>query len=216
MVKRSQLLVSESLQETLYRLEEVRQGFRTGSDARVQEALDWVLGRQGLKGSYRKFFAPTEKDLSEGFQMLTGERYPGRKALTRHILGEEALRAVVLWNRRSHPAAIKALDGFDEMMNSNAGGYYCCYTCTSAYLRTLSVVNLSNCDEILEKGIGNIKKARASDGRWRGFPFYYTLLALSEMDVPSVKDELQFVGKTAQKLIKNTKTRMTEHLVLGP
>lgn len=204
-VDHPKLLAPESLQETVYRLEEVRRGFRTSSDKEVQEALNWILGRQGLKGSYRKLFAPTEKDLSDGLQMLTGERFPGRGLLTRHILGEEALRAVVLWNRKSHPIAMKALDGFEEMVNSHPSGFYCCYNCTSPFLRTLSTVKPKRWDEILDEGIGNIKKTRVSNGRWQGFPFYYTLLALSEMDVRSAKDELKYAGKTAQKLIKKYK-----------
>jgi len=216
--KHSQLLTPESLQETVYRLEEVRRGFRIGSDAEVQKALDWILGRQGLKGSYRGLFAPTEKDLSEGLQTLTSERYTGRGALTRHILGEESLRAVILWNRKSHPAVMKALDGFEEMMNGHPNGFYCCYNCTPAFLRTLSTVKLNGWDEILEKGIGNIKKARASNGRWRGFPFYYTLLALSEMNLPSARDELRFAGKTAQKLVgkyKNKNDRASRFRIVG-
>jgi hypothetical protein len=201
------LLVPESLQETVYRLEEVRQGFRKGSDTEIQEALVWVLGRQGLKESYRKLFAPTEKDLSKGVQMISGERYPGRGLLTRHILGEEALRAVVLWNRKSHPMAMKALDGFGEMVKSHPNGFYCCYNCAVPFLRTLSVVKPNGWDEILNNGIGHIKKRRVSNGRWRGFPFYYTSLALSEMDVPSAKDELKHAGKTAQNLIKKYKNK---------
>ena len=201
-VEHTGLLVPKSLQETVYRLEEARLGFRASSKGETKEALDWVLGRQGLKGSYRNLFAPTEKDMSEGLQRLTGERYPGRGALTSHSLGEEALRAVILWNQNSHPSAIKALGSFEEMVNGHQNGFYCCYNCTPAFLRTLSVVKLNGRDEILEKGIGNIRKARTSDGRWRGFPFYYTLLTLSDINVPSAKDELRYVGKTAQKLVK--------------
>ena len=197
----SRLLVPESLQETVYRLEEVRQGFRKCSGKEIQEAVNWVLQRQGLKGSYRGLFAPTEKDLAEGLQTLTGEKYPGRQALTSHILGEEALRAVILWSRGSHPAAVKALTSFKEIMDSAPGGRYCCYNCTIGFLRALSVVKLKGSGEILGKGIGNIKRMREACGRWRGFPFYYTLLALSEMNVPSAKAELKHAGKTAQKLV---------------
>lgn len=195
------LLAPESLQETVYRLEEVRQGFRTCSEEEIQEAVNWILERQGLKGSYRGLFAPTKKDLAEGLQTLTGEKYTGRYVLTSHILGEEALRAVILWNHGSHPAAVKALTGFKEIMIKAPEGRYCCHNCTIGFLRALSVVKLKNSSEILEKGIGNIKRAREANGRWRGFPFYYTLLALSEMDVPSAKAELKHAGKTAQKLV---------------
>ncbi|MGQ9479263.1 MAG: hypothetical protein ACUVQ0_04470 [Thermoproteota archaeon] len=129
------MLLPESLQETVYRLEEVRRGFRASSDEEIQEAVDWVLKRQGLEGSYRNLFAPTEKDLSEGLQTLTCEKYPNRNALTRHILGEEALKAVILLNRSSHPAAVKALAGFKEIMDRAPRGHYCCYNCTVAFLR---------------------------------------------------------------------------------
>jgi len=198
----SRLLVPESLQETVYRLEEARLGFRKSSDSEVKEALDWVLGRQGLRGSYRNLFAPTEKDMSEGLQRLTGEQYRRRGALTRHVLGEESLRAVILWNRESHPSAAKALEGFREMMDSHQDGFYCCYNCTPAFLRTLSVVNFGKSDEILDRGIGHIKRKRTPDGKWRGFPFYYTLLTLSGVDTSSAKAELKHGGKAAQKLIK--------------
>jgi hypothetical protein len=88
------ILVVESLAETLWRLEEARQGFRPKSVAQVEKALQWVLSRQGLEGSYMNLFAATEKDLL-GVQLPTGERI-GSAAL-RHILGEEALRTVLLW-----------------------------------------------------------------------------------------------------------------------
>ncbi|MGQ9691801.1 MAG: hypothetical protein ACUVQY_11230 [Thermoproteota archaeon] len=62
-------------------------------------------------------------------------------------------------------------------------------------------MNLKNSGEILEKGVRNVKRARTANGRWHGFPFYYTLLALSDMNVPSAEAELKHAGKTAQKLV---------------
>ncbi|HXX87085.1 MAG TPA: hypothetical protein VEH86_01380, partial [Candidatus Acidoferrum sp.] len=67
----SPVLAAQSLAETLWRLEEVRQGLRPKSGAQVEKALRWVLSRQGLKGSYMNLFAPTEKDLL-GVKLLTG------------------------------------------------------------------------------------------------------------------------------------------------
>ena len=70
------VLVPESLAETLWRLEEVRRGFRLKSTAQVQEALHWVLSRQGLKGAYANLFSVTEKDfqgVSKKGRYLGGE-----------------------------------------------------------------------------------------------------------------------------------------------
>ncbi|MBS7615034.1 hypothetical protein KEJ18_04810 [Candidatus Bathyarchaeota archaeon] len=201
------LLVQESLQETVYRLEETRLGFRKSSAEETRKALNWILGRQGLKYSYRGLFAPTEKDMAEGLQTLTGEQFPGRNALSRHILGEEALRAIILWNRSSDPAAVKALKAYEKIVNLSEDGTFCCYNCTIAFLRTLTAAKVGNWSETLYKEIGKIRKKRTSNGRWHGFPFFYTLLALSEIDVPSAKDELQHASNAAKKLIKKYKQK---------
>jgi len=197
------ILVPDSLQETLWRLEEVRHGFRSTSDAYVREALEWLLSRQGMPKSYSNLFLPTSKDLSQGVQLLTGERYPQRYELTRHVLGEEALRTAIVWKLRSSPAVAEAVKGFNQILERGGkNGHYCCYTCTMAFLRTLAVVKPDNCDAILEKGVNKIKEARTIDGKWHGFPFYYTLLTLSEMDTPSAQAELEHASKKAENLLK--------------
>jgi len=196
------ILVPESLQETLWRLEEVRQGFRTKSHTDVQEALEWVLSRQGLHGSYFNLFMPTNQDLSQGVRLLTGERMLSN-AGTRHVLGEEALRTVIVWKLGSSSAVKHALKGFNDLLEAGAkGGSWCCYTCTTAFLRTLAVTKPDKWDRILEKGLNRIKKARTADGRWHGFPFYHTLLTLSEMDTPSAQAELRHASKIAERLLK--------------
>jgi len=196
------VLVSDSLQETLWRLEEIRRGFRSKSVAHVQEALKWVLSRQGLKGSYCNLFLPTDTDLSQGAQLPTGERMMSGGG-SRHVLGEEALRTVIVWGLGSSPAVTEALKGFNQILERGGKtGYYCCHTCTVSFLRTLAVAKPEDWDGILEKGLTRIRNARTSIGRWRGFPFYYTLLGLSEMDRPSARDELKHASRTARKLLK--------------
>lgn len=196
------ILVPESLQETLWRLEEVHQGFRSKSAADVQEALQWVLSRQGLHGSYFNLFMPTNQDLSQGVRLLTGERMLSN-AGTRHVLGEEALRTVIVWKLRSSSAVKQALKGFNDLLEEGAkSGSWCCYACTIAFLRTLAVVKPDRWDGILEKGLIRIKKARTADGRWHGFPFYYTLLTLSEMDTHAAQAELKHASKIAERLLK--------------
>ena len=198
----TKILVPESLQETLWRLEEVRQGFRTKSAAGVQEALEWVLSRQGLQRSYFNLFMPTNQDLSQGIRLLTGERMLS-DAGTRHVLGEETLRTVIVWKLGSSLAVKQALKGFNDLLEAGAkSGCWCCYTCTTAFLRTLAVTKPDNWEGILEKGLNRIKKARMPNGRWHGFPFYYMLLALSEMDTPSARDELRHASKIAERLLK--------------
>jgi len=200
-MEEEKVLAPDSLQETLWRLEEVRQRFRVKSDVRVKEALEWVLSRQGLEGSYCSLFALTTQDLAQGIRLLTGERIR-TNAAARHILGEEALRTLIVWNLGSAPVT-EALKGLDQILERGGkNGSYCCYNCTVAFLRTLAVAKTYGADEILEKGLRRVKKARTSEGRWKGFPFYYTLLFLSEIDSSSAREELRHARKVADSLLK--------------
>lgn len=197
------ILVADSLAETLWRLEEVRRGFRLEVDTQVTEALDWVLSRRGLKGAYRGLFAPTEKDL-RGVKLLTGESI--FSAALRHILGEEALRTVFVWNLKPSSALKKAKESFVYLLergqsSARASGFYCCHKCTTAFLRTLAVVKPDGWRATLQKGVENIRKKRTPDGKWHGFPFYYTLLTLSEINLPSAKVELRHASTVAKKLL---------------
>lgn len=196
------ILVQESLQETLWRLEEVRQGLRNKSTVQVQEALEWVLSRQGLEGSYHNLFSPTSLDFTQGLQLPTGERYPARKALLRHILGEEALRTTIIWELGSSPAVKEAMKGFYQILERGGkNGFYCCHTCTIPFLRTLAVAKPDDWEKTFDKGLGTMRKSRTPNGRWHGFPFYYTLLMLSEIDTSSAQAELRHARRVAEKLL---------------
>lgn len=183
----------------------MRQGFRPKSTSKVQEALRWVISRQGLERSYANLFSPTPKDF-DGIQLLTGERV--EFAALRHILGEEALRAVLLWGQDSSAAVKTAVNSFNLLLERGGAscarltGFYCCHKCTPAFMRALAVVKPDGWKKILEKSVENIKRTRTSDGRWRGFPFFYTLLTLSEIDLVSAKDELRHARNVAEKLVK--------------
>ena len=203
-LEENRILVPDSLAETLWRLEEVRRGFRLGTDVQVTEAFNWILSRQGLKRAYRGLFAPTEKDI-RGVKLLTGETV--RSAALRHILGEETLRTAFVWGFTSSSTVRKAKENFINLLEragdppAKVSGYFCCYKCTLALLRTLTVVKPEGWEATLQKGVKNIRKKRTPDGRWRSFPFYYTLLTLSEMDIPSAKVELQHASSIANKLL---------------
>jgi hypothetical protein len=203
-LKENSILVPDSLAETLWRLEEVRRGFRRGTDIQVTEALNWVLSRQGLSRAYRGLFAPTRKDI-RGVKLLTGETV--RSAALRHILGEETLRTIFVWNFTSSSTVRRAKENFVNLLErgralpAKVSGFFCCHRCTPAFLRTLAVVKPEGWDATLQKGVENIRKKRTPDGRWRSFPFYYTLLTLSEIDMPSAKLELRHASLIANKLL---------------
>ena len=47
-----------------------------------------------------------------------------------------------------------------------------------------------------------LKKSRDDKGRWGSFPFYYTILVLSEIDSPKAKAELKYFQTACEKSLK--------------
>jgi len=174
-----------------------------------QQAAKWIAARQGQPRSYRGLFAPTEHDYKHGIRVFTGERIRSGAA-TGHILGEEALRALILLN-----VPIKSVRNALEHANNNMieavkhveetwGNYgqYCCGTCSVAFWRNLAAGGLEDSESRLKAGMKALKSYRDGNGRWGRYPFYYTLLALNEIDMPSAVDEMRYAAPILDRVIK--------------
>ena len=58
-------------------------------------------------------------------------------------------------------------------------------------------------DAALDHLLSALPQHRDGQGAWRRFPFFFTLLALSELDHPKVRDELRYArGACEQKLTR--------------
>jgi hypothetical protein len=61
--------------------------------------------------------------------------------------------------------------------------------------RNLLSGGLDRQEERLRRGVGEqLRAQRSGDGKWRVFPFWYTVLALSEMDLPEARHELEYAA----------------------
>ena len=47
-----------------------------------------------------------------------------------------------------------------------------------------------------------LRGSRKGDGRWRRFPFYYTLLALSDIDLPGAVEEIRYAAPVCEAYLK--------------
>ena len=200
-----------SLAATLDALSEIFFFGYSLSKSQRAKIAKWIAGRQGLPGSYAKMFAPTEYDFKRGIRLFTGERIRS-KAATGHILGEEACRALILLNVRSTDVQVALQRATQGMLRRLAPsetrgrvrGMYCCGTCTGAYWRHLAVGGLKNSKRRLATGMKVSKMYRDGTGRWRRFPFYYTLLALSEIDLPSAIAEIRYAAPVCEQYLKRS------------
>jgi len=179
----------------------------------------WIAGRQGMPGSYRGFmFAPTENDFKEGVVLFSGERLRTRAGLA-HILGEEACRALILLGAAT-ASARRALEaaaaGMTAALNKAAEserwhsrpGEYCCGRCTVALWRHLAAGGLKDAraERWLAAGMRTLRSHRDGKGQWRRFPFYYTLLALSDISLASAVEEMRYAAPACERYLKKPST----------
>jgi hypothetical protein len=81
---------------------------------------------------------------------------------------------------------------------------YCCGGCSVALWRHLAVGGLEDAERRLAAGMRALKSHRKGDGRWQRFPFYYTLLALSEIDLPAAVREMRYAAPSCERVLKRS------------
>jgi len=177
--------------------------------ARAEVAV-WIAGRQGMPGAYADMFAPTERDFVKA-RVFTGEAIASRVA-TGHILGEEAMRALLLLGAKTpevRAALARAKEGMEARVADTASrpiGTYCCGTCSCAYWRSLAVGGLSRAEARLAQGMKDMKARRLSTGKWRSFPFFYAVLALTGIDLPGARAELRYAAPVLERYLQRAAT----------
>jgi hypothetical protein len=163
------------------------------------EAARWIASRQGLPGSYGGTFAGFTSERAKGIVLFTGERIASASA--RHILGEEASRALRLLrvqDRRVTSAIAAANEGLLRCLARAAEdprkrnpGLYCCGKCSVGLWRNVLAGGLDRREERLRRGALHLQSVRDGEHGWRKFPFWYTVLALSEMEGGEATAELK-------------------------
>ena len=201
------LIDTASLSETVDGINAAFFDGRTLAASERGEVARWIAGRQGLPGAYADTFAGFPIERSKGIVLFTGERIASASA--RHILGEESSRA--LRRLRVRDATVtRALQRADEGMmrcleraaadprNGNPG-LFCCGKCTVGLWRNVLAGGLDRHDERLRRGASHLRSVRDDEHQWRKFPFWYTVLALSEMDSPEARRELKHAAPALER-----------------
>lgn len=170
-------------------------------------AANWIAGRQGLPGAYAGMFAPTALDFQRGVTVFTGEAIRSRAGAA-HILGEETCRTLRLLGAQSAKAAqalARAEEGMAARLHASpdaGSGRYCCATCSVSVWRNMLSGGLTPSGQFIAAGLRQLALRRDGKGRWRGFPFYYTLLSLVEMQDPLALQELRYAAPGLERLLK--------------
>jgi hypothetical protein len=201
------LIDRTSLSQTVDAISAAAFDARTLTASERREAAQWIAGRQGLPGAYADTFAGFPAERSKGIALFTGERVTSASA--RHILGEEAsraLRQLRVRDARVTRALGAADDGLmrclaraaEDPRNGNPG-LYCCGKCSVGLWRNLLAGGLDRREERLRGGARHLRSARDGQHGWRPFPFWYTVLALSEMDGSEATAELKYAAPALER-----------------
>jgi hypothetical protein len=175
-----------------------------------RQAAPWIAARQGLPGAYGGTFAGFPSERSKGIVLFTGEHITSASA--RHILGEETSRALRLLSVRDRGVthALEAAgEGLMRCLARAAAdprhrnpGLFCCGKCTVGLWRNLLAGGLDRREERLRSGARHLKSMRHGGRGWRTFPFWYTVLALHEMDSREATSELKYMAPALERAAK--------------
>ena len=167
----------------------------------------WIANRHGLPGAYGGTFAGFPAERAKGIVVFTGERIASASA--RHILGEEAsrvLRQLDVRDRGVTQALAAADDGLMRCLARAASdgrgtnpGLFCCGKCSVGLWRNLLAGGLDRGEERLQRGALHLRSVRDDEHGWRKFPFWYTVLALSEMDSAAARAELEHAAPALER-----------------
>jgi hypothetical protein len=197
-----------SLGSTLDNFNELYYSSKSFPMAEKKKLAKWLVSRQGLERSYAGMVTPTANDYKNGVVLFTGEKID-MIASVGHIMGEEALRALYLLGVSTsevNRAIDNSRNGLKKAIKRaislgyDVKGTYCCGKCSAAYWRNLSAEGTSKNKNILNAGLKVLKTLRDGKGKWRKFPFHYTVLSLIGIDLPAAKNELRYAEQSLRRI----------------
>ncbi len=199
------MIQTDSLAQTIDTLNEAIFFDRPLSDQDKKRAADFILGRQYPSGPHAGLFAPTDKDFAEGVFLFTGERLHTHLG-PRNILSAEAARAILLLGLPSSEMETSLERVQSKLLASCFAADLCvvgeCAHSGIGFMRYLASGGSADAGKRLEAHIRVISHHRDGKGRWKRFPFHYTLLALSEINLPAALAELRYAIPSIERSVK--------------
>lgn len=183
------------------------------SKKEAKEIISWISGRLDTKYSYNHSFGLTDYDIKHPVYTFTGERL--LCASMRHIMAEEACRVMIKLTEitgSKNPALEKSTKEFTKMLNDYRSygkpeGTFCCGPCTIGLWRHLNTGGLKMHRKSLPEGILALHGSRDESGKWGRYPFYYTLLALSEIEDEAAIKEINYAMPACERALKRLDNR---------
>lgn len=172
------------------------------------ELATWILAHQNRRRGFS--FYPTAAEREQGIRLLSGEK-PRTVLAADNAVEMETLRLLALIQPNAPP--VRRLFGMAERRLSGVCYGSICATgeCAHASISVLRYHTARGAERsagLIARCLEALHRDRAGEGRWRTFPFYYTLLWLVEL--PDGLDgrahaELSYARERCERLLSRTK-----------
>jgi len=181
----------------------------------MERTVEFLLRRQVRSGRECGIFRPFPEEYETGICVPTGERLRTQWAV-RNVITLEAARILSLFGEEL-PEVRRALSrtsmtiGHACFAVSHCVVGECAYS-SIAYMRDAAVDRSGKRRKWIERQIELIAAHRDGSGRWRKFPFYYTLTALVEVGTPPANAELMYAWPACRRVCSRAATHAYSQL----
>ena len=153
-------------------------------------------------------FVPEKFEKKQGLQIPGGEKMHTMFGAF-NVLGLEAARLLRIFGQDETLENI--LPEIEKRIKASCFSSACtkgeCAHATIALWRYQAAGGLSENLNILDQQLQNLQTRRQTFGYWKGFPFYYTLLTLTELQNPLAEAELKAVEEACSRRLKRNQKK---------
>jgi hypothetical protein len=147
--------------------------------------------------------------------LITGEKLATKLAV-KNIKAVQKARLLSLLKDPS-PADLQKLLSLEDWIAKQCFVKFCavgeCRHSSIAYLRYLGAFDDESTKLKIDSFVQTLSEHRDGKGRWKGFPFYYTLLVLSELDTDMARKESEYAVPACERAMNRLKEDDTFYMV---
>lgn len=166
------------------------------------QVLGWILDHTNRVNGF--IFYPTPEDRQAGIRLFSGEK-PRAKFLINNMVELETLRLLALL-APDEPRVRQIFQHANQRLLPLCFANGCtvgeCAHATLACIRYLAASQVDNWRDKTTQTLAVLKNKRLEDGRWHGFPYYFTLLWLVELPADLAREELNHTRACAERLYR--------------
>ena len=143
-------------------------------------------------------------DLIKENRLITGEKLSTKLAVNNITVVQKAR----LLSQLESPSEVEIAkrDGLELWLNQQCFSSFCgsgeCRHASMAFVRYLAAIGDDTSISKANRFVHELAAYRDGRGRWKGFPFYYTLLALKELGTDRAKAEREYALPARERALK--------------